>query len=191
MYVALNKTIQEVLHWIHSCATIFRLRNHRRSHIGFRLAQPEQVAQPCMRSHIEFRLTQVVQPYYVRWCNHIATIDSGCNHIARSATIYEVPHQIHSGRTIFSRRNHITLRCNHTYMQPYIKGVCAPYVHQRSATAVQPYWQEAQPYWQEVQPYVLELSNQAFQDFQGKYDVMVGANFRALHLARRAETCRF
>ncbi len=35
-----------------------------------------------------------------------------------------------------------------------------------------------------------ELSNQAFEDFQGKYDVMVGANSRALHLAQRAESHR-
>ncbi len=35
-----------------------------------------------------------------------------------------------------------------------------------------------------------ELSNQAFEDFQGKYDVMVGAYFRALRLARRAESRR-
>ncbi len=35
-----------------------------------------------------------------------------------------------------------------------------------------------------------ELSNQAFEDFQGKYDVMVGANSRALRLARRAESRR-
>ncbi len=35
-----------------------------------------------------------------------------------------------------------------------------------------------------------ELSNQAFEDFQGKHDVMVGANSRALRLARRAESCR-
>jgi hypothetical protein len=41
-----------------------------------------------------------------------------------------------------------------------------------------------------MQPYVPELSNQAFEDFQGKYDVMVGANSRALRLARRAESCR-
>ncbi len=35
-----------------------------------------------------------------------------------------------------------------------------------------------------------ELSNQAFEDFQGKYDVIVGANSRALHLAWRAASCR-
>ncbi len=35
-----------------------------------------------------------------------------------------------------------------------------------------------------------ELSNQAFEDFQGKYDVMVGANSRALRLAQRAESHR-
>ncbi len=35
-----------------------------------------------------------------------------------------------------------------------------------------------------------ELSNQAFEDFQGKYDVMIGANSRALRLARRAESHR-
>ncbi len=35
-----------------------------------------------------------------------------------------------------------------------------------------------------------ELSNQAFEDFQGKYDVMVGASSRALHLAWRAENRR-
>ncbi len=38
---------------------------------------------------------------------------------------------------------------------------------------------------------MLELSNQAFENFQGKYDVMVGANSRALRLARRAESRRF
>jgi hypothetical protein len=37
---------------------------------------------------------------------------------------------------------------------------------------------------------VPELSSQAFEDFQGKYDVMVGANSRALRLARRAESHR-
>jgi hypothetical protein len=37
---------------------------------------------------------------------------------------------------------------------------------------------------------VPELSNQAFEDFQGKYNVMVGVNSRALHLAQRAESCR-
>jgi hypothetical protein len=37
---------------------------------------------------------------------------------------------------------------------------------------------------------VPELSKQAFEDFQGKYDVMVGANSRALCLARRAESRR-
>ncbi len=35
-----------------------------------------------------------------------------------------------------------------------------------------------------------ELSNQAFEDFQGKYDAMVGANSRALCLAQRAEIRR-
>ncbi len=35
-----------------------------------------------------------------------------------------------------------------------------------------------------------ELSNQAFEDFQGKYDVIVGANSRALRLAQRAESHR-
>jgi hypothetical protein len=30
----------------------------------------------------------------------------------------------------------------------------------------------------------------SFEDFQGKYDVMVGANSRALHLARGAESRR-
>jgi hypothetical protein len=30
----------------------------------------------------------------------------------------------------------------------------------------------------------------SFEDFQGKYDVKVGANSRALCLARRAESCR-
>jgi hypothetical protein len=37
---------------------------------------------------------------------------------------------------------------------------------------------------------VPELSNQAFEDFQGKYDVMVGVNSRALCLAQRAESHR-
>jgi hypothetical protein len=36
---------------------------------------------------------------------------------------------------------------------------------------------------------VPELSNQAFEDFQGKYDVMVGVNSRVLRLAQRAENC--
>ncbi len=35
-----------------------------------------------------------------------------------------------------------------------------------------------------------ELSNQAFEDFQGKYDVMVGGNSRALRLAWRAGRSR-
>ncbi len=35
-----------------------------------------------------------------------------------------------------------------------------------------------------------ELSNQAFDNFQGKYDVMVDVDSRALHLARRAESNR-
>ncbi len=35
-----------------------------------------------------------------------------------------------------------------------------------------------------------KLSNQAFEDFQGKYDAMGGVNSRALHLAQRAESPR-
>ncbi len=35
-----------------------------------------------------------------------------------------------------------------------------------------------------------KLSNQAFENFQAKYDVMVGVNSRALHLAQRAESRR-
>jgi hypothetical protein len=37
---------------------------------------------------------------------------------------------------------------------------------------------------------VPELSNQAFEDFQGKYDVMVDVNSRVLRLAQRAESRR-
>ncbi len=35
-----------------------------------------------------------------------------------------------------------------------------------------------------------ELINYPFKDLQGNYDVMVGANSRALRLAQRAESCR-
>jgi hypothetical protein len=73
-------------------------------------------------------------------------------------------------------------------MQPYIKGVCSTTSKKRNGGATILVGSAT----------ILEggatisalLCNQAFEDFQPKYDIMVeGANSRGLHLARRAE-CR-